>query len=103
MRSLRLLSANTFLLSTLVLAQSTSLINSPVLSQPNAATQASISENHGKLPLSFEANHGQAGPQGSVAAHESQHGAVSKQCLRDQNQSCWFSIGLLHLSWRQWR
>jgi len=63
MRSLRLLSANTFLLSTLVLAQSTSLINSPVLSQPNAATQASISENHGKLPLSFEANHGQAGPQ----------------------------------------
>ncbi len=75
MRSLRLLSAIVFLFSTLVLAQSTSLMNPPLaanrsasaLSTPNAQTQphtaASVNENYGKLPLSFEANQGQTDPQ----------------------------------------
>jgi hypothetical protein len=33
------------------------------LSKPNPATQAKIADNYGKLPLSFEANRGQADPQ----------------------------------------
>ncbi len=70
MRSLRLISLCTTLLSTMVLAQSTSvsLISPPRvqksavengLSQPDPAMQAKVAENYGKLPLSFEANHGQ--------------------------------------------
>jgi hypothetical protein len=54
----------------MVLAQSTSvsLINQPLapksavangLSQPDPAMQAKVAESYGKLPLSFEANHGQ--------------------------------------------
>ena len=69
MRSLRLLSLFTSLLSIMVLAQSTSVISQPlvtrrgvpsVLSQPDPAMQGKIAESYGKLPLSFEANHGQA-------------------------------------------
>jgi hypothetical protein len=71
MRSLRLLSATTILLSALALAQSTSQITPPIayqasapaLSQPNAAAQTKIAADYGKLPLSFEANHGQIDPQ----------------------------------------
>src|SRR6266853_804800 len=71
MRPLRLISLCTTLLSTMVLAQSTSvsLISPPLvqksavangLSQPDPAMQAKVAESYGKLPLSFEANHGQA-------------------------------------------
>jgi hypothetical protein len=71
MRLLRLVSLCTTLLSTMVLAQSASvsLISPPLvpksavangLSQPDPAMQAKVAENYGKLPLSFEANHGQA-------------------------------------------
>src|SRR6266481_1347943 len=71
MRSLRLVSLCTPLLSTMVLAQSTSvsLINQSLvpksavangLSHPDPAMQAKVAESYGKLPLSFEANHGQA-------------------------------------------
>ena len=70
MRPLRLVSLCTTLLSTMVLAQSTSvsLISQPVvpksavangLSQPDLAMQAKVAESYGKLPLSFESNHGQ--------------------------------------------
>jgi hypothetical protein len=68
MRPLRLVSLVS-LLSTIVLAQSTSVISQPLnpkgavpsgLSQPDPASQAKIRESYGKLPLSFEANHGQA-------------------------------------------
>src|SRR6266404_5101104 len=70
MRSLRLISLCTTLLSTMVLAQSTSvsLINQPVvpksaaangLSQPDPGVQAKVAESYGKLPLSFAANQGQ--------------------------------------------
>ena len=70
MRSLRLVSLCTTLLSTMVLAQSTSvsLINQPVvpksaaangLSQPDPGVQAKVAESYGKLPLSFAANQGQ--------------------------------------------
>jgi hypothetical protein len=70
MRSLRLVSLCTTLLSTMVLAQSTSVshISPPLvprsvvangLSQPDPAMQAKVAESYGKLPLSFEANHGQ--------------------------------------------
>jgi hypothetical protein len=48
-------------------AQSTSLPRLPLvsrnaaaLSKPDPAAQAKIVENYGKLPLRFEANHGQA-------------------------------------------
>ena len=34
-----------------------------LLSKPDAATQAQVSETFGKLPLSFEANQGQSGKQ----------------------------------------
>jgi hypothetical protein len=56
----------------MVLAQSTSLTsstlanstlvsrNAAALSQPDPATQAKVAESYGKLPLSFETNHGQA-------------------------------------------
>jgi hypothetical protein len=71
MRSLRLVSLCTTLLSTTMLAQSTSVshISPPLvprsavangLSQPDPAMQAKVAESYGKLPLSFEANHGQA-------------------------------------------
>jgi hypothetical protein len=71
MRPLRLISLCTTLLSTMVLAQSASvsLISPPLvpksvvangLSQPNPAMQAKVAESYGKLPLSFEANDGQA-------------------------------------------
>jgi hypothetical protein len=71
MRPLRLVSLCTTLLSTMVLAQSASvsLISPPLvpksavandLSQPDPAVQAKAAESYGKLPLSFEANHGQA-------------------------------------------
>jgi hypothetical protein len=71
MRPLRLISLCTTLLSTMVLAQSAavSLIGPPLvpkgavangLSQPDPAMQAKVAESYGKLPLSFEANHGQA-------------------------------------------
>jgi hypothetical protein len=70
MRSLRLISLCTTLLSTMVLAQSASVsLTSPPLvprsavanglSQPDPAMQAKVAESYGKLPLSFEANHGQ--------------------------------------------
>src|SRR6266404_3675103 len=70
MRPLRLISLCTTLLSTMVLAQSISVsLNSPPLvpksavanglSQPDPAMQAKVAESYGKLPLSFEANHGQ--------------------------------------------
>jgi hypothetical protein len=70
MRPLRLVSLCTTLLSTMVLAQSASvsLISPPLvpksavandLSQPDPAMQAKVAESYGKLPLSFEANHGQ--------------------------------------------
>jgi len=70
MRSLRLISLCTTLLSTMVLAQSTSvsLINQPVvpksaaangLSEPDSGVQAKVAESYGKLPLSFAANQGQ--------------------------------------------
>ena len=71
MRQLRLVSLATTILSTMVLAQSTSvsLINQPVvpkgvvasgLSQLDPAMQAKVAESYGKLPLSFAANQGQA-------------------------------------------
>src|ERR1700682_4793304 len=69
MRPLRLASLVTSLLSTTLLAQSASVISPPlmtrrgvpsVLSQPDPARQGKIAESYGKLPLSFEANHGQA-------------------------------------------
>ncbi len=50
------------LLGPIVLAQSVSVATSAVesgLSQPDPASQAKVIENYGKLPLSFEANHGQ--------------------------------------------
>ena len=67
---LRLIFLCTTLLSTMVLAQSTSVsLNSPPLvpksavanglSQPDPAMKAKVAESYGKLPLSFEANHGQ--------------------------------------------
>jgi hypothetical protein len=70
MRPLRLVSLCTTLVSTMVLAQSASvsLISPPLvpksavangLSQPDLAMQAKVAESYGKLPLSFEANHGQ--------------------------------------------
>src|SRR6266404_4998156 len=70
MRPLRLISLCTTLLSTMVLAQSISVsLNSPPLvpksavanglSQPDPAMQAEVAESYSKLPLSFEANHGQ--------------------------------------------
>jgi Big-like domain-containing protein/beta-propeller repeat-containing protein len=63
MRSLRYFSVVMVLLGTLVLAQSISQINPPIaasnLSKPDPATQARVVEDYGKLPLSFEANHGQ--------------------------------------------
>jgi len=70
MRQLRLVSLLTTLLSTMVLAQSTSvslisqqLVSKSVvvkgLSPPDPAMQAKVAESYGKLPLSFEANHGQ--------------------------------------------
>src|SRR6267378_6472265 len=70
MRPLRLISLCTTLLSTMVLAQSTSvsLISPPLvqksavangLSQPDPAVQAKVAESYARLPLSFEANHGQ--------------------------------------------
>src|SRR6267378_1289589 len=70
MRPLRLISLCTTLLSTMVLAQSTSVsLNSPPLvpkgavanglSQPDPAMQAKVTESYGKLPLSFAANQGQ--------------------------------------------
>jgi hypothetical protein len=70
MRPLRLVSLCTTLLSTMVLAQSTSIsvINQPVvpksavangLSQPDPGVQAKVAESYGKLPLSFAANQGQ--------------------------------------------
>ncbi len=69
MRPLRLVSLCTSLLSTMVLAQSISVISQSlvtksavpsVLSQPDPAMQAKVADSYGKLPLSFEANHGQA-------------------------------------------
>src|SRR5260370_227006 len=67
MRSLRLISAITFLLSTMVLAQSTPLTSSPLvsrnaaaLSQPDPATQAKVAESYAKLPWSFGGKQGQA-------------------------------------------
>jgi hypothetical protein len=70
MRSLRLVSLCSTLLSTMMLAQSTSvsLVSQPLvpkravangLSQPDPVVQAKVAESYGKLPLSFEANHGQ--------------------------------------------
>jgi hypothetical protein len=70
MRQLRLVSLVMTLLSTMVLAQSTSvsLISPPLVpksagangsSEPDPAMQAKVAESYGKLPLSFEANHGQ--------------------------------------------
>jgi hypothetical protein len=71
MYSLRHISAITFLLSVIALAQSSSQTNAPIaafnVSKPAAAqasdTQAKVAANYGKLPLSFEANHGQTDPQ----------------------------------------
>jgi hypothetical protein len=74
MRSLRLVSLCTTLLSTMVLAQSTSVsLNSPPLvpksavanglSQPDPTMQAKVAESYGRLPLSFAANHGQTDSQ----------------------------------------
>jgi hypothetical protein len=79
MRPLRLLSLITIsllmiLISTILLAQSSSSITDAVIkaplikqsaavkgvSQPDLASQAKIREGYGKLPLSFEANQGQA-------------------------------------------
>jgi Beta-propeller repeat len=69
MRPLRLVSLCTSLVSTMVLAQSASVISQSlvtksavpsVLSQPDPAMQAKVADSYGKLPLSFEANHGQA-------------------------------------------
>ncbi len=70
MPPLRLISLCTILLSTMMLAQSTSvsLFNSPVvpksaaangLSQPDPAVQAKVAASYGKLPLSFAGNQGQ--------------------------------------------
>jgi hypothetical protein len=69
MRLLRLVFVVTILLSALVLAQSVSLAYSPLvskdaaLSQPDAAAQARVVADYGKLPLAFEANHGQTDAQ----------------------------------------
>src|SRR5437660_9921779 len=74
MRPLRLISLCTTLLSTMVLAQSTSVsLNSPPLvpksavanglSQPDPTMQAKVAESYGRLPLSFAANHGQTDSQ----------------------------------------
>jgi hypothetical protein len=71
MRSLRFVPAVTILLSTMSLAQSTSLLNppaahqnaAPARSKANPAAQEKIAENYGKLPLAFEANHGQTDSQ----------------------------------------
>src|SRR3977135_4419793 len=69
MRPLRLASLFTSLLSTTWLAPSASVSSPPrvtrrgvpsVLPQLDPAMQAKIAESYGKLPLSFEANHGQA-------------------------------------------
>ena len=67
MRPIRLVFLLATLFSALLLAQTTS-INNPLvsksvitgLSEPDPAMQEKIAENYGKLPLSFEANHGQA-------------------------------------------
>src|SRR5260370_2235082 len=75
MRQFRLVSLVTTLLSTMVLAQSASvsLISQSLvpksavangLSQPDPAMQAKVAESYGKLPLSFEANHGQTDGRG---------------------------------------
>jgi hypothetical protein len=71
MHSLRHISAITLLLSAFALAQSTSQTNAPIaafnVSKPAAAqasdAQAKVADNYGKLPLAFEANHGQTDPQ----------------------------------------
>jgi len=69
MRSFRLVSLCTSLLNIMVLAQSASVISQPLVpksavatvsSQPDSAMQGKIAESYGKLPLNFEANHGQA-------------------------------------------
>src|SRR4030088_2998488 len=69
MRPLRLASLFTSLLSTTLLAQSASVISPPLVTRPGVpsvlpqldpAMQAKIAESYGNLPLSFEANHGQA-------------------------------------------
>jgi hypothetical protein len=75
--SLITISLLTILLSTILLAQSSSSITDAVskaplvkqsaavkgVSQPDLASQAKIREGYGKLPLSFEANQGQADSQ----------------------------------------
>src|ERR1700730_8541194 len=67
MRSRRYFSVVMVLLATPVLAQSISQINPPIaasnVSKPDPARQAWVVENYGKLPLSFEANHGQTDAQ----------------------------------------
>jgi hypothetical protein len=64
MRSFRLISVVTILLSTGAVHLSTQFATCfekrGGLSKPDPAAQAKIVENYGKLPLRFEANHGQA-------------------------------------------
>ncbi|HLX84772.1 MAG TPA: SBBP repeat-containing protein [Terriglobales bacterium] len=69
MPSFRLVFAVTILLSTLGLAQSVSPAHSALvskdaaLSQPDPAAQARVVADYGRLPLAFEANHGQTDAQ----------------------------------------
>jgi hypothetical protein len=100
MRSLRLLSLITIsllttLLSAILLAQSSSSITDAVIkaplvkqsaavkdvSQPDPASQAKIREGYGKLPLSFEANQGQADSQVKFLTRT---GAYSMFLTRDE-------------------
>ena len=69
MPSPRLAFAVTILLSALAMAQSVSPAHSPLVSknaassQPDAAAQTRVVVDYGKLPLAFEANHGQTDAQ----------------------------------------